>query len=185
MTQFNTIASPTAEWVQINTFDKRFELQSAEGVLGQLAFRSNLGTLAQAETDAGSWSYKRVGFLNPRVTVRKSDAGHDLAIYQPKLWGDGTLVFNDGTEYSWKSTNFWNSAWAFYDRSGLATVSFDPGIERQGLRDAFKMQLTVRIGPSSSRSDLVPILLTLGFYLLVMRQNDNAAVVACIPAMAG
>jgi hypothetical protein len=179
MAGFKEIATPTAEWSQLNSFQKRFELKTAGEVLGQLVFKSNLGTLATARCAAGSWSYKRIGFLNPRVTVRKQGAEHDLAIYQPKLLGDGTLNFDDGTQYSWKSTNFWNTAWAFYDGRGMAVVSFDPGIENQRLRDAIKTQTTVRIDPTDPRSDLLPILLTLGLYLLVMRQSDNAAAAAC------
>jgi hypothetical protein len=185
MVEFKEIGSPTAEWIQPDSFNKCFELQSDDGMLGRLEFRSDFGTLAAARCAAGSWSYKRVGFLNPRVTVREEGSTFDIAIYQPKLWGDGTLTFSDGAQYAWKSTNFWNSAWAFYDRGGVAAVSFDPGIEWQRLRDAFKTQMSVRIDPDGARRDLVPILLTLGLYLLIMRQNDNAAVVASIPAMAG
>jgi hypothetical protein len=167
-----------AEWIQPKTSENLFELHAGEALLARLAFRSMWGTLAVAETADGSWSFKRVGFLNPRVTVRVLDQPEDLAVYQPKFWGDGTLTFADGRSLAWKPLNFWATIWAFKSADDQTLITFKPGREKEKLSDIFKTQATVELGLLLNNRDLLPILLPLGMYLVALHSQDAAGAAA-------
>ena len=177
MSDYAAIEHPAAEWIQPRTFDRHFELRAEGERLGALVFRSSTGTLARAETGAGCWTFKRVGFLNPRVSLRVAEEEDDLGEFQPKLWGGGLLTLRDGATFGWSSSNFWMTSWTFRDAGGHALVEFSPGVANQRLRDALKNQASVSIEPAAIGESHLPLLVTFGMYLLVLRQDDAAAVV--------
>jgi hypothetical protein len=175
MVELRGIETTKASWVQPEASEQRFELRSHDALLATLTFRSQFGTLAVAETSSGTWTYKRVGFLNPRITVRTPGDDHDLAIYHAKFWGGGALVFADGTSLLWQSTNFWATTWAFTSGGSEPVVGFRPGVEDEKLRDLFKTQATIEIPSASLRHERMPLLVTLGMYLLILHRQDGAA----------
>lgn len=166
------------EWVQPRVFERAYELVSGETLLATLAFRSSFGTLAVAETAEGSWTFKRVGFLNPRISVRQAGGLDDLALYRPRFWGGGDLAFTAGPVVSWRSSDFWTTEWAFFDPADQPLVSFRQGREKERLADIFKSQATVEVSPLGAGSRHLSILAPLGMYLLVLHRDDSAAVIA-------
>jgi hypothetical protein len=178
MERLSEFQDSVVEWIQPRTGQRFYELRAGEAVLGSLSFRSSFGTLAIAEMDGGRWSFKRVGFLNPRVTVRVVDRDEDVAIYYPKFWGDGVIRFDDGRSFAWKPVNFWATQWAFVDSDGRSVLSFQHGREHEKLSDIFKTQATVEIRPVEASRDLLPVLVPLGLYLIILHQQDAAAAVA-------
>lgn len=178
MDRISDLTGATAEWVQPSANHRFYELHHGRLVLARLAFRSAFGTLAVAETAEERWTFKRVGFLSIRVTVRRAGAGEDIAVYTPKFWGDGELTFADGTLLLWRPTNFWATHWAFGEPEGDLVVEFRTGIPEERLRDIFKTQATVQVLKSAPWQRLIPLLLPLGFYLFIMHHEDAAAAVA-------
>jgi hypothetical protein len=164
-------------WVQPSASRQNFELYAGENLLAQLDFRSAWGTLATAKTADGTWTFKRQGFLNPRITVREENSEEDLGIYIPRFWGGGRLVMKSGQEVVWRSLNFWNTAWAFQTTQEEPLLIFRYGIEGERLRDMFKNQATVELH-NSQLTWLYPLLAPLGMYLLVLHQADSGAAVA-------
>jgi hypothetical protein len=185
MRQLSEIEGQPVEWIQPKTFERLYQLRSGQEVLAALTFRSSTGTMATAETTEGRWTFKRVGFLNPRVTVRAAGSEEDLAVYQPKFWGDGVLSFNAGCVWAWKPTNFWATDWAFFDSEGTAVMEFRSGVEKEKLSDIFKTQFTVVFHHTRTVREAVPLLVTLGMYLLVLHQQDAAAAAAVTASTAG
>ncbi len=106
MQALSTVVGRQLHWIQPTALERWFELRAEDDLVGSLRFETAFGTRATAQTADASWTFKRVGFLNPRVTVREAGAELDVAIYQPKFWGDGWLAFPDGRVFHWKSTNF-------------------------------------------------------------------------------
>lgn len=169
-----------AEWVQPKTFENRFELRSEGASVAFLEFRSAWGTLASAEMADGSFTFKRLGFLRPRVTVRAPGSDENLGLYEPRFGGGGDLRLRDGRSFSFRPTSFWQTRWAFADSAGMSILEFRSGVEDGGLSDLLKTQFTVEF--SAPRAGPVAILATLGMYLIVLQQRDSAgagAATAC------
>ncbi len=89
-------------WIQPKGLGRHFELWAGDDVLATLQFETLCGSLATATSAEGSWTFKRVGFFNPRVTVRKAGEEVNLAVYTPKWTGrEGILEFPDGRVFHW------------------------------------------------------------------------------------
>ncbi|HMD83192.1 MAG TPA: hypothetical protein VKO18_00665 [Terriglobia bacterium] len=168
-------------WFQPRTLERSFELRDGERLLGTLHFPRFGGSLAMASFAAGEWTFKRVGFLRPRVTVRRSGEEVDLAVYKPRGWGsEGELQFAGGHSYAWKPANFWATRYAFVDGAERAVVTFKPGAEESKWSDLFKFQALVEIDPSADGLEELPVMVALGWYLMILHHDDasGAAVVA-------
>lgn len=182
MERLSEFTQSKAEWIQPKTLERFYELRSGAARLASLAFRSSFGTLAVAETAEGRWTFKRVGFLNPRVTVRVAGEQDDVAIYHPKLWGDGVLIFDEGISLTWQPVNFWRTEWVFTNSAGRLLMRFYLGRENEKLRDLFKTQATVEILSADASRHLFPVLAPLGLYLLIIHREDAAATAAATTA---
>ena len=180
MTEFRRIESTTVEWLQPKASERVFELRTDEALVGSLRFRSNLGTLADAQTAQGAWTCKRIGFLNPRITIRVEGSDADLAIFKPDLWGHGIVTFKDGASYTWKPGSFWQTKWLFADSAGQELLEFKQGTEDHKWHDIFKTQATVTISSVAPRGEELSVLLCLGMYLLTAHEDDNAAAMAVV-----
>ncbi len=162
-------------WVQPEAFGRAFDLRSGDTLFGRLRFRSAFGTLATAELADGSWTLKRVGFLNPRVTVRQAGADADLAVFQPAFWGGGQLALALGARYEWKSIGFWRQEWGFVDSQGEWLVTLRHGSEKGGLANLFKTQAVVEVHPFGPLLTELPMLVALAWYLMILQDDDAAA----------
>jgi len=169
-------------WVQPKTFGRQFELRTENNLFGSLRFETAFGTLATAESAAGHWTFKRVGFLNPRVTIREAGANDDLAVYWPKFWGDGWLEYVKGSRFHWKSTNFWGTEWGFANVQEQLLFVLKPGIEKPKLSDLLKTQAVVEIESQEHSLAELPLLLMLGWYLMILHQEDTMVTVTTTTA---
>ncbi len=112
-------------------------------------------SLATAETADGTWTFKRVGFLNPRVTIRAAGSPDNLAVYQPKFWGDGTVTFADGAAFRWQPTNFWATEWAFTGASDLSSGPVQVrGGKNQSCRTSSRPRLWWKWNPKNRSNPL-------------------------------
>ncbi len=176
MRSFEELKMAKLEWLQPKATVRAFELRTSGEALATLSFKSSFGSLAACATEAGTWTFKRVGFFSPTVTVRADGSSENVATYLPKLLVEGTLVFRDGRTFRWKPTSFWLRSWAFVDMSDQPVVTLTSGVEHQKLTDFFKTQMTVEIAEGAGNHEETPILVGLALYLLLLRQRDSAAV---------
>jgi len=172
------------QWYQPKALERTFELRDVNRLFGTLRFVKPFGSLAAASLAAGDWTFKRVGFLRPRVTVRRRDQETDLAVYEPKGWGvEGELQFAAGRSYGWKAANFWKTKFNFVDGAGKTLVTFKPGTEDSKWSDIFKFQALVEIEPSASRLEDLPLLVALGWYLMILHHEDASSAGAVVVTM--
>ena len=177
-----TAAMRPLTWIQPKTFERRYELRTADGgLVATLVFATAFGSLATAASADGTWTFKRVGFFNPRVTVRETGEESDVAVFYPRMLSGGTLETHEGT-CRWESTNFWGTRWAFFDAEGAEVVSFSPGVEKPKLSDAFKTQASVQINAPGHSPAKTALLVMLGWYLMILRQEETATVVGATAA---
>jgi hypothetical protein len=173
-----------AQWLQPHSSERRFDLVAEGATLARLTFRSRWGSFALAETAAGRWTYKRVGFMNPRVTVRVEGGTEDIGVYEPRWAGDGVLRLKGERTIRWKPEGFWRRTWTFVEGEDRVLLRFSPGVEGQGFKDMLKTQLTLEIEQPGRGHAALPILATLGLYLLILH-NDDAAAGAAVVASIG
>lgn len=161
----------------------RFELSHGKDVFGTLTFRSSCGTLATAETAHGKWTFKRVGFLNPMVTAREAGSEKQCAHYHPRFYGGGQLVLSDGLTLGWKANNFWQTQWSFVDSDDAKIVGFSPDSGSSGCSELFRTGVTVSVGRSAMNLETLALLVSLGFYLIYLSNQDTeAATIAAVTA---
>jgi hypothetical protein len=166
-------------WTQPHATRRGFVLTLGDETVATLNFRSTWGTLAIAETADGNWTFKRVGFWMPHVTVRAGDAEKDLATFTNSTWtGGGTLVWADGKHLR-ANTNLWASTFEFKDESEEPLVRFTR------IRGVFHMASNVEILAAGAKLPELALLVTLGWYLAVKMHDDAAGGGAAAAAAAG
>jgi hypothetical protein len=167
------------QWVQPRASQNRFEMRSAESLFADLEFPKWYGSLAIATAAEERWTFKRVGFFNPRITVRSEGSETDLAVFRPKWTGnEGTAQLANGATYTWKAANFWATEYAWQNAAGETLILYKQGVEDSWLADLFKTQARVEIQPSAQGLQDLALLVILGWYLIVLKQQDDAGVAA-------
>ena len=153
-------------WVQPARTKQAFELRAGDDVVGTLVWaRMSLATGATAD---GQWTLKREGFWHPRITVRVPGSEDNVAVFNPGWTGGGTLEMG-GRHLRFGPANFWRSQWDWIDEQDKSLVHFK---SRQGL---LKLEGQVEVEPQAVASPDVPLLVVLGWYLLVLFARDAAA----------
>lgn len=166
------------KWIQPHAMNMEYELRSGDAVAAALNFRSAWGSLATATSGDGTWTFKRVGFWQTRVTVRAENSDRDLAVFRNATWsGGGTLELPDGRKFL-ANTNFWSTRYEFKTEAGEPLISF---VKIGGL---LHMSAEVEIHPAAFQIPETTWMVMLGWYLAVMMFMDSAAATAAVvPAM--
>jgi hypothetical protein len=170
MTRGADLSGLLLKWGQPSLLKREYELRTGDGELvATLHFRSSFGSFATADSPYGCWTFKRVGFWQTKATVRSCGSDDDIAIFTNNTWsGGGTLEFSDGRTFR-ATTNFWQTKFEFETEAGEKLIEF----QTSGL---LHLSATVQIYPSFVTATELPLLVMLGFYLIVMLHSDAAAV---------
>ena len=156
-------------WRQSGFAGKVYELHRGETLVGTLRFQNAFGSRATAEIEGARWTFKRMGFLRTRVTIRPADSQDDLAIFRNNTWtGGGTLEFPDGAAYR-ANTNFWHTQFEFVDQRDCPLVRYHM---EQGLT---KLNGGMEVLPAAAQLPERPWVMMLGWYLAVMMHSDDAS----------
>lgn len=166
-------AGNTLTWVQEKALKRSYELRFSGEVVAGLRFEKAFGSLATAESVDGTWTFKREGFLKPRVTVRAAGSDANTAIYHQNMSGGGVLEFQDGRRYLWRCTSFWGSEWSFLTSEEHRVLQFklNPSLFRSGA------QLSILTAEKD-----VAMMAMLGWYLMVLTAEETAATSVAISA---
>jgi hypothetical protein len=165
-------------WVQPRVMVRDYELYADDEVVATLKFATPFGSLARAETSGGCWSLKRVGFFNPRVTVREAGNEIDLAVYRRRWTGtEGELEFTDGRVYRWQIANFWSTRFEVTEWDGTVLVEYRSGSKERKVTNILKTQAIVSVSLHGRAAPDIGLLVLIGWYLIVLQQEDAAAAV--------
>jgi hypothetical protein len=156
-------------WNKVKVMGREYELKDGDEALGQMQFESAFGSLASAEVASQSFTLKREGFLSPRVTVRAPGSEANLVVFHPKWTGGGMAEFADGRQIQWRHTSFWGSEWSFLAEDNHALMRFQ---QHMGL---LKFSAELAIEPADVALPEVPLLVALGWYLMILTAQDAAA----------
>jgi len=171
---FEQAAGNDLEWREP---ERRLHEVSCNGeVVAALRFEKGWGSLATGECGGSRWTFKRTGFLSPRITVRQVGSETDIAVFTPSWSGCGWVVFNSGRRYQLRPLNFWRSEWAFETEAGT------PAITLAGPKGMFKHGGTSQVAREVAALPETPVLLMLMWYVRLLMNEDAAAaavMVAC------
>lgn len=167
------LADRELQWVKLDRASGGgYALRDGEDTVATLRFRSSWGTFATAESADGAWTFKRVGFLQTRVTIRASGNEDEIAVFKNNSWtGGGTLELPDGQHLT-ADTNCWMTKFSFSAETGEPLVRFTR------IGGLLKLSSNVEVLPAGAAFLAAPWLVMLGWYLTVQMHNDAAAVAA-------
>lgn len=174
MRPIGEVADKELLWVQPSRKQQAFELHSAEDVVGTLKF--DRASLASGETAGQQWTFKREGFWHPQVTIRVPGSDANIAVFKPAWTGGGALELPQGRLLRFGAANFWHSQWDWSDQAGSPLVHFK---SHAGL---LKMEGQVDVEPGAAAAAELPLLVVLGWYLLILFARDSAASTAGVVA---
>jgi hypothetical protein len=161
-------------WVPAKGLKRTYQLHAANEALGCIRWPKLFGSLAEAEYRGRLWTFKRGGFLRPHVTVREGSSGADFAVLDLTWSGSGLLKMRDGTRFRWERLGFWSRRFAFADEVGVELVAFEPTFGL--LRRTGAVETDSEIGKMPEFG----LLVTLGWYVIMLIADDEAASAAVI-----
>ncbi len=126
----------------------------------------------QAYVDAigNRWVFERKGFWKRYIEVRSAGTGDELARLDYRWDGSGELVFTNGQRYRWQKSSFWGSKWVWVDQSGEPIMGFKSG-------GFFRFGADISMEEDADAAKAPPLLIFLGWYLILLYYQDAAAVV--------
>ena len=165
MASLADVAGQELLWVQPAARRREHELRAGDDVIATLRFQR--GTLADAQADGQHWTFKRQGFWHPRVSVRVAGSETDIAMFHPQWTGGGTVELAGGNPVKLASANFWQSEWVWLDKD-------QPVVRFKGRHGLVKAKGAVDIPPEAARRPDLPLLVLLGWYLILLHADDAA-----------
>lgn len=164
-------------WKQTGKLESR--LYSDEAEVASLTWASGHGSLATGLAQGKSWTFKRAGFLRPRVTVRDSGSSIDAAVLTMSWRSDGTATFSDGGAFRLKRSGVLHPAWSITGLEGKELLLLTPEL------DLKHVECEVAVEKEVPRT---LILATLGWYVILLTSYidyDVAGTTAAVMAATG
>jgi hypothetical protein len=161
-------------WIWRDGLDSRLVLDGRE--VGSLQFSGTRGSLAVSKSEKGNWTFKRFGFLRPKVIVRTAGSSSNYAVASMNWAGGGTLEISGGSVFRIKRSGFWSPQLDVHDSSGNEILSLR--INRRSDEATVKVQDDVDL-PQQGH-----LLVSLAWYIIVltMRYENDAGTMAAIVA---
>lgn len=138
-----------------------------------LKFVKFLGSLAEANVGGTTYTFKREGFLRPRITLRKAPFEDNIGVMEMSWRGHGRLEMSNGPRYHFKRVSAWRNQWDIIDDNGRVLAGI--GIRRGRL---LHNEADVTINEPSVKDKDLLLLLTLGWYMILLILQDSAAAAA-------
>lgn len=174
MKSISRLETNLLSWVPVGR--RSYQLQGGDELVATLDWSRARGSLARGEAADGIWTFKRAGFLRPRVTVRIEGSEADLAILSLGRGRESRLDFSDGRRFTWGATRTQRRRMAFANAAGETVLSLLPRARR------FEYHADVEIGPGKRGLAELSLLALLGWYRLVLQIEEDAALAASVAA---
>jgi hypothetical protein len=171
LASFDSIDATSLRWLRRADDPLAFELLAGDVGIESLSWRGRSGSLASAQTAGGAWTLKRVGFLNPRVSVREDGSPTDLARLSVHF-NYHRLEVRGGPAYRLHRAGVLIPAWKVTDDAGREVLHIEP------VREGRKLVGGAVIAPSdAARLPSLPLLLATSWYFIVLAWFEDEALV--------
>jgi hypothetical protein len=180
MKEIAGLAGTELKWEQPNSMKMEYNLYAGNGaeIVATLKFRSSFGSLATATCADGCWTFKRVGFFQTRVTIRRCDSEEEIASFRNNTWTNGGALELPGGRAYRASTNFWKTKYEFLSTEGEILIGY------RKIGGFLHKSSFVDVYPAALQIPELPWMVILGWYLTIMLQQDDAAASAAVAASA-
>ncbi len=177
MRQLTDIMGSDLFWEQPKVSQQNFILRTEGDDIGQLHFSSAFNTSAEATSGDEHWIIKQMGFLADRVRVQSADSEVELASYHPNSIGtSGEILLPTGGKYTWAVTNFLGTRYCISNADGLDLITYISWTRSRKFSNLFKQQAQIVIAPEAWHINELPILVFLGWYLIIVHREDAALI---------
>lgn len=157
-------------WTQPRARTPAYELYAGEDLVATLHWR---GSLAEACTAGCQWTFERGGLWHPHVTVRAAGSDADLATFTARWTGTGTLECGGGRCFQWRAQDVWHTHWAWQDAEGTTLMRI--GAQAKSEQGGRASKGLVELTPAAVGLTELPLLVLLGWYLVVLQARDATA----------
>ena len=164
----STLARPSDEplvWRRVAAFSREHELRGpGDRLLGRLTVRGWRRREAEAECGGRRWRFVRRSWVSFDVLVLDAESGREIGRYVGGWLGRRSLRLEDGEEFRWRRLSLWRRERGFTREDGEPLVVF-----RSRFRP-FRTSADVFVDTDARRLAALPLLLTLGWYLVLRRR---------------
>ena len=176
MKPISETGSATLRWSQTGRLDS--QLLAGDDLVASLTWARDWSTQAKGESSEGSWSFRRVGLLHPKVVARTGASGADAATANLSWGGAVTIETSVADEFRLRPASLWRPEWTLADSKGsrLLSLRLNPSWKADGA--------TVTLEHFSRSVNNLSLLNVLSWYLvlLVTYDYDGGAIAASVAA---
>lgn len=172
MESLTSFAGRELTWTPSRTAKRTYELGMDGQIVATLYQPSGWRQEHVAATADGRWRFARVGVFHQRLVIADADTGVEVARMDRSDWTrNGMLTLPDGKQYQWRSGSAWGSKWVWLDAAAQPLLHF-----RQS--GVVRLQCAVTIEPQAATEPHLALLAALGWYLMLLTRDENAAIIA-------
>jgi len=150
-------------WRRPNAFGRDLVLEAGSEQLASLHWEKWYSYEALGQSADGRWllTRHRGGSLMGGCVVRDATNGAEVATFQRRWRGAGSVRFASGVEYAWQHEGFWRPQYFWAGPDGRPLVTF------KGLL-SFGKSYEMTVDPAARERAELPVLVVLGSYVMAM-----------------
>ena len=157
-------------WKKISC-SRSYELKLNDQLVGRLERPSFWSSDFVAETQNGSWTFRRSGFLGNGAEVFDSVSQQPIASFKAEWGGGSTLTFADGQSFRLACKGWWRPVWSVIGEAGQPVLLLD-------VRDK-----TVEVPAAGAVPDSRLSLLIMFTWYRVLKAEEDAQAAAVVAAV--
>ncbi len=172
LASFSSIDRSVLRWIRTSESPAEFTLSAGETPVAVLRWKAHGGSLATAETASGRWTLKRVGFLNPQITVRPEGTPETLARLTAHL-NHQEIALPGGPRFRLQRAGMLVPAWRITAPNGREVLHIEPAREGRRLEAGAVLEGDSPVAPEQQL-----LLAVIGWYFIVLVWFEDEALVA-------
>ena len=165
MQSLRDCANQQLTWERLRHSKNVYELRSKNQVFATLCYQGSSANSILAEADNQQWIFQREGVTHANIMIYPGSTSQNitppLALMKRNMRGDGQLIFTAGRTFNWSHTGWWRPTYSWTTREDGTLLSI-------------KKSQQLFIEPSASDLPELTLLALFGFYLILVKKEDDA-----------
>ena len=153
------------EWAHPDIEKPLYELRDGDDPVATLEETSTDSAIAK--TGEGAWLFRKFGYANPHVIVKREGSDTEEARFDSSETEPGLLKLSNGRQFKWEG-HLWRAAWSWNDVSGQRMLTL-----KRDFAVAEKHEGRVEITDQGADSDHLGLLVLVGWYLVLLAAESS------------